>query len=122
MPGIFPPVTINGRRYIDGGMKSPTNAELAAGHDRVLVVSVTAGMERAATMFPGVAERAQKRMDEEHGGITTKGGEVRMIIPDAGSQASFGTNLMDFKRRGEIADAGYRQGAAEAEGLRGWWV
>lgn len=122
VPGIFPPVTINGRRYIDGGMKSATNAELAAGHDRVLVISVTAGMERAATMFPGVAERAQKRMDEEHGAITSRGGEVRMIIPDDESQASFGTNLMDFKHRGEIADAGYQQGLRDAADLQAWWV
>src|ERR671915_2623003 len=38
VPGVWPPVTINGRRYIDGGTRSLTNADLAAGHDRVLVV------------------------------------------------------------------------------------
>ena len=26
-PGVFPPVEIDGRRYIDGGMRSPTNAD-----------------------------------------------------------------------------------------------
>ena len=85
MPGIFPPVTINGRRYIDGGMKSVTNAELAAGYDRVIVVSVTAGMERAAA-FPALAARAKKRMDDELDAITSKGGEVTMIVPDEESQ------------------------------------
>lgn len=121
VPGIFPPVTINGRRYIDGGMKSATNAELAAGHDRVIVVSVTAGMERAASGFPGLAERTKKRMDDELGAITSKGGQVKMIIPDEESQAAFGTNLMDFSRRGEIADAGLRQGKLEATGLGDFW-
>jgi NTE family protein len=121
VPGIFPPVTINGRRYIDGGMKSATNAELAAGRDRVIVVSVTAGMERAATAFPAMAERARKRMDEELAAITSKGGQVKMIVPDEESQAAFGTNLMDFSRRGEIADAGLRQGKLEAAGLRDFW-
>lgn len=121
VPGIFPPVTINGRRYIDGGMKSATNAELAAGHDRVIVVSVTAGMERAATAFPALAERAKKRMDEELSAITSKGGQVRTIIPDEESAAVFGTNLMDFSRRGEIADAGLRQGKLEAANLRDFW-
>jgi NTE family protein len=121
VPGIFPPITINGRKYIDGGMKSATNAELAAGHDRVIVVSVTAGMERAATAFPAIAERAKKRMDDELGAITSAGGEVKMIIPDAESQAAFGTNLMDFNRRGEIADAGLRQGKLEAAALREFW-
>jgi NTE family protein len=121
VPGIFPPVTINGRRYVDGGMKSATNAELAAGDDRVIVVSVTAGMERAATAFPAMAERAKKRMEEELAAITSKGGEVKMIAPDEESQAAFGTNLMDFSRRGEIADAGLRQGKLEAAGLRDFW-
>ena len=38
--GLFAPITINGRRYIDGGMRSGTNADLARGHDRVLIVSL----------------------------------------------------------------------------------
>ena len=121
VPGIFPPVTIKGRRYIDGGMKSATNAELAAGHERVVVVSVTGGMERAAKAFPGLAERAKKRMDDELIAITSRGGQVRMILPDAESMAAFGTNLMDFSRRGEIADAGLRQGKLEAANLRDFW-
>ncbi len=121
VPGIFPPITIDGRRYIDGGMKSATNAELAAGHERVIVVSVTAGMERAATAFPAMAERAKKRMDDELGSITSRGGEVKMIIPDAVSQSAFGSNLMDFSRRGEIADAGLRQGKLEAAHLGDFW-
>ena len=120
VPGIFPPITINGRRYIDGGMKSATNAELAAGFDRVIVVSVTAGMERAAA-FPALAERAKKRMDDELAAIKSGGGEVAMISPDDESRATMGTNLMDFKRRGEIAESGARQGRLEAARLRDFW-
>ena len=117
VPGIFPPITINGRRYIDGGMKSATNADLAAGYERVVVVNVTGGMQRAAA-FPGMAERAQKRMDDELGAITSSGGEYRMILPDDDARAAFGTNLMDFKRRGQIADAGLAQGKREAAALK----
>jgi NTE family protein len=120
VPGIFPPITINGRRYIDGGMKSATNADLAAGFDRVIVVSVTSGMERASA-FPALAERARKRMDDELAAITSAGGEVMMIAPDDESRAAMGTNLMDFKRRGEIADSGARQGRLEAARLRDFW-
>jgi NTE family protein len=120
VPGIFPPITINGRRYIDGGMKSATNAELAAGYDRVIVVSVTAGMERAAA-FPELAARAKKRMDDELAAITSRGGRVTLIAPDDESRAAMGTNLMDFKRRGEIADSGARQGRLEAARLRDFW-
>jgi NTE family protein len=41
VPLVCPPITIGGRRYIDGGVRSPLNADLARGHARVLVVSVT---------------------------------------------------------------------------------
>ena len=34
VPWVYPPVTINGRRYMDGGARSATNADLAAGHGR----------------------------------------------------------------------------------------
>jgi NTE family protein len=33
VPGIWPPVTIEGRRYMDGGMRSADNADLAEGFD-----------------------------------------------------------------------------------------
>jgi NTE family protein len=120
VPGIFPPITINGRRYIDGGMKSGTNAELAAGYERVAVVSVTSGMERASA-FPALAERAKKRMDDELGAIASAGGAHMLVAPDEASRAAMGTNLMDFKRRGDIADAGVAQGKRDAARLRSFW-
>lgn len=43
VPGIFPPITIGDARYIDGGMRSPLNADLASGHDQVVVVSCMKG-------------------------------------------------------------------------------
>ena len=39
VPGVYPPITINGRRYIDGGMRSGSNADLATGHELVVVVA-----------------------------------------------------------------------------------
>jgi NTE family protein len=30
VPGVWPPVTIDGSRYIDGGVRSGTNADMAA--------------------------------------------------------------------------------------------
>ena len=38
-PGVFPPVAVGGRRFIDGGVRSPTNADRAAGYARVLVIT-----------------------------------------------------------------------------------
>jgi len=39
VPGIWPPVTIAGRRYMDGGIRSATNADLARGYDRILILN-----------------------------------------------------------------------------------
>jgi NTE family protein len=37
VPGIWPPVTIGDRRFMDGGVRSTVNADLASGYDEVVV-------------------------------------------------------------------------------------
>ena len=64
VPGVFPPITIDGRRYIDGGMRSGTNADLAEGNDRVLIVSLMGATRLGATTDPRM-ERYRRRMDHE---------------------------------------------------------
>ncbi|MDG4865763.1 patatin-like phospholipase family protein, partial [Streptomyces sp. T-3] len=39
VPGIWPPVTIDGRRFIDGGVRSSANADLAAGYAKVVIIA-----------------------------------------------------------------------------------
>lgn len=39
MPGVLPPVWIEDRHFIDGGLRSPANADLATGCNRVLVLA-----------------------------------------------------------------------------------
>jgi NTE family protein len=43
VPGVWPPVLISGRRYVDGGTRSPTNADLAVGCARLLVIAPLIG-------------------------------------------------------------------------------
>jgi NTE family protein len=113
VPGIFPPITIGERRYMDGGIRSATNADLATGFERVLIVAVAAG---------AMAGPALERVEAEAATLRAGGAEVRVIAPDDSAAATFGVNLMDGSRRGEVADAGARQGEAEAERLRAFWV
>ena len=42
VPGVWPPVTIGGRRFVDGGVRSVANADLAAGYERVVIVAPVA--------------------------------------------------------------------------------
>ena len=53
-PGLRPPASIGGRRYIDGGMRSPANVDLAAGYDRVIVI---APLTRGGGPLAGVEEQ-----------------------------------------------------------------
>ena len=108
VPGIYPPITIKGRRYIDGGMRSATNADLAKGYDNVIVVAVTAGGEGP------MAEAGQKRLEGELDVLRKSGSKVTLIPPDAASRDAFGLNLMDFTRRAGAAETGLAQGRAEA--------
>jgi NTE family protein len=41
VPGIWPPATIGDHRYLDGGVRSSTNADLAAGADQILLITPT---------------------------------------------------------------------------------
>jgi len=112
VPGVFPPVTIHGRRYIDGGMRSGTNADFAKGYARVLVVAVALGGEGEM----GRATTAQ--LDEEVASLRDGGARVEVIRPNSECLSAFGPNLMDPRRRPAAAGAGVKQGEALAPTLR----
>jgi NTE family protein len=123
VPGIFPPITIHGRRYIDGGMRSATNADLAESYERVIVVSVTGSTNApAGTPQAAMMERTRARFEGELAAIRVAGGEVLVITPDAGALRAFGVNLMDASRRPTVAQEGIRQGKVEAGRVRDFWA
>jgi NTE family protein len=88
VPGVWPPVTIGSRRYIDGGMRSPANADLAAGYLRVAVIApLTRGFGHITRVARQVA------------GLTRSGAVVTVIEPDAASLKAIGRNILDPVRR-----------------------
>ena len=112
VPGIFPPVTIHGRRYMDGGMRSSTNVDLVKGYERVLVVAVLSNM---------AVDYMRAQVQREIDILTATGAKVELIVPDSNCLELFGANLMDGTRRGEIALAGIAQGRAEVERIKPFW-
>lgn len=112
VPGVFPPITIDGRRYIDGGMRSGANADLASGHERVVVLSVIGST-------PGSPFGAL--MDAEIQGLRDGGSDVRVIAFDAETSAAVGLNLMDPSLSPVGAEHGMRQGAGLAAELATFW-
>jgi NTE family protein len=113
VPGIFPPITINGRVWMDGGMRSGTNVDVAAGHERVLAV-VVIPMALAE-------ERMLKRVNAEGEAVVKAGGRFDVISPDAQTQDAFGPNLMDGSRRLQVVEQGLRQGKAIAARVKAFW-
>src|ERR1700744_4940641 len=83
VPGIWPPVTINGRRYMDGGVRSADNADLAAGAGRIIVISPM-GMD---SPLPSPMPLREVLTSLKDGGAT-----VTVISPDEASVAAIGAN------------------------------
>ena len=114
VPGVFPAITIGGRRYMDGGMRSATNADLAKGHGKTLVIAVRLGSG-------DFAERMMKPLEREMQTVREAGGAVELVVPDDASATAFGGNLMNPRHRPASAKAGLDQGRRIAEELRGFW-
>jgi len=116
VPGVYPPITINGRRYIDGGMRSAVNADMASGYDLVVVVAI-----RVAGGAGEAAEGMRRALDAELQVLRDGGARVELVTPDEASMAAFGPNLMDMRRRAGAARAGVIQGRTDAEQIRAAW-
>jgi NTE family protein len=103
VPGVWPPVTIGKSRYVDGGIYSSCNADLAAGFDRVLVLAPMADGELA-----GQVE------------LVSRTGRVEVVVPDEESRAAFGADPLDPAVRSPAARAGFAQGQRSAAAGE-WW-
>ncbi|HXQ17842.1 MAG TPA: patatin-like phospholipase family protein [Caulobacteraceae bacterium] len=114
VPGVFPPITLKGRKYMDGGMRSATNADLAKAHARTLVVALRFGAGE-------IAERMMRPLEREMAAIRDAGGEVELIVPDEASVQAFGANLMNPRHRPASASAGREQGRRLAGDLKRFW-
>jgi len=109
VPLVFPPITVGGRRYVDGGVGSPANADLATGCDTVIVIApVTMGLRRS------------QRLSHQLGGL---GPDVRSVVvsPDAAARQAMGRRPLDPAFRAAAARAGHAQASKVASPIRDAW-
>ncbi|MER6736869.1 patatin-like phospholipase family protein [Streptomyces puniciscabiei] len=106
-PAIYPPVTVSGRPCIDGGLRSATSADLAAGA-RALVV-----IEPLAHLFP--REPLTRELAEAGADLVTT------IGPDQATAQVFGRDLHDRTAWRPAYRAGVRQATAIADQVRATW-
>jgi NTE family protein len=107
VPGVYPPVTIDGRRYVDGGMRSAANADLAEGCDRVVVL---------APIPRGIGPLAS--VDAQVTGMVAR---VAVVSPDEASRRAIGRNVLDPAARAGSARAGRAQAADVAAQVSEAW-
>jgi NTE family protein len=100
VPGVFPAVEVAGRRYVDGGLRSIANADLAAGHRRVLVLSPYPVGSRLRDL-PLVQLRTLRPRAKTH-----------LVVPDAKDLWAMGANPLDMRRGAGAFET------ARAHGLR----
>jgi NTE family protein len=116
VPGYFAPVKIAGRQYVDGGVWSATNIDVATyrGGDQILCLTPTTVLTTSRwPTLRAVGKAWQLSTQLEAAAVRRNGARVSVIAPDARSTSALGDNLMD-PRRLEIALAeGYRQGSAQ---------
>jgi NTE family protein len=124
LPGLVPTHSINGTHYINGGVRSTENADLASGYANVVVLSPFGGRSQAppersadpAGQFEGLRRSPDWGTDlaSQVEALRRQGSHVEVITPDAGSRAAMGTNQMDPATRIPAARAGFAQGKQEA--------
>lgn len=110
VPLTWPPVTIGAARYIDGGVRSVANVDLAAGSQQVVVLA-----PGTQSVRPSGRPAAQ---------LAALGPQVRgaVVSPDAAARAAIGKNVLDPARRRPAAEAGRAQAPKEVERLRAIWA
>src|ERR1700677_4049339 len=112
VPGIWPPVTIDGRRYMDGGARSSDNADLALGYARTIILSP---MGTARPEITGDSLEQQVEI------LKSVGGKAYVVEPDKMSTGAIGLNPLAPETRLPAAKAGRSQGHAIAEDIARFW-
>jgi NTE family protein len=108
VPGVWPPVTIEGRRYMDGGVRSTANIDLAAGYDQVVVL---------APIPRGIGAAAPRQVE-----ALRANARVELVAPDAEALKAIGRNVLDPAKRAAAARAGRAQAAAVTDRVRLVWT
>ena len=118
VPGVYPPMTIGSQRYIDGGVRSGTNADIAKGYQRVLIL-------RAEVLDVSALDPQRTTpvvtFEDEQAELKQSGSQVLVITPDEASADARGPNPLDSRRRAISAKAGREQGRLLAESVRRFW-
>ncbi|PKF74543.1 patatin-like phospholipase family protein [Chryseobacterium sp. PMSZPI] len=120
LPGIFPPVTINGDRYVDGGVRSMINADAAVGNDSVIVISCFS-LDISADNTP--QDILNQGLLAEIEFLRKNGSKVKVITPSAEflTLTKNGTDMLNLSLIPEAWQIGRTQANTEKDDIAGEW-
>jgi NTE family protein len=108
VPLVWPAVTIDGSHYIDGGIRSTANVDLAQGADAVVVIApLPQAFSKATSIKAQLAATGASR--------------TTVVTPDARALADIGRNVLDPAKRADAARTGLRQAADVVDEVRAVW-
>ena len=112
IPGVFQPLVLDGRSYVDGGVWSPTSLDRApAGRGTAVLCLNPTGSMRPSRAIPfGALGLVQRTIAEvEALALRRRGANVMVVAPDPASVTAMGPNLMDAGPRSRVIPAGSRR-------------
>jgi NTE family protein len=115
IPGVFAPVRIGDRDYVDGGAWSPTNMDAldVRRGERLLCLNPTASLRPTPGTLAGVFGPLSRTIAASEAlALRHRGAAVTTVNPNSASVRAMGVNLMDPGPRARVIAAGYAQGAA----------
>jgi NTE family protein len=110
IPGFYHPVTIGGRRYVDGGIHSPSNLDVLISEplDLVICLNPTSSLAQIPVRHPVerlhafMRDASGRRLGSEARQLREAGIETVLIQPTADDLDVMGGNLMSRRRRNEV--------------------
>src|SRR4051794_30064329 len=121
IPGFYHPVTIAGRRYVDGGLWSTSNLDILRNEKLDLVICLNPTSSLHPTLAWNPAERiaaatrtlSGRRLGSEAKKLRAKGTGVVLIQPTDEDLEQMGPNLMSRRNRNPVIDTAIRTVGAQ---------
>lgn len=116
IPGFYRPVRIDGRRYVDGGVRSASNLDILRDEKLDLVIALYPLSSRESPAPRALTDRLAlgartaigRRLGSEARGLRDAGTEVMLIQPTAADLAVMGPNPMNGRRRRAVMSTARR--------------
>ena len=122
LPGFYPPISVDGARYMDGGVRSMLNADLAKGFGRVVVISCF-DLSSPLTA-PEPVKALNNALNGEIEQLRAQGSSVEVITPNEEFLvlSEYGAKMFDASRVPAACEIAKAQARREIDRIRNNWT